>query len=217
MILQLLKRDLRNLGPGGRGGGSTLPILFFLAVAILVPFAIGPDRAMLARTGGGVIWIAALLASLLPLERLVDRDVEKGFFDQFSVRGISEEVVMAVRLLAHWLSFAPLLLVACLPAAALLDLDRSQLLIVLLGLVAGTPGLAAVGLMIAALTSGLRGNAALTGVLALPLSLPVMIFGAGSLARNDFSGIAIAGAVSLVLCALAPFLSAAALRTARNG
>ncbi|KZY20055.1 heme ABC transporter permease CcmB, partial [Erythrobacter sp. HI0037] len=158
MIGTLLRRDLGLLLPGGRGGGGVLPLLFFLAVAMLYPFAVGPDAQLLARTGGGVIWVAALLAAILPLEKLVAADLEAGVFDQLYLRGVSEEWAMTSRLLAHWLAFAPLLLLATLPAAALLGISEATTRIVLLGLLAGTPGLAAVGLAVAALTASLRGG-----------------------------------------------------------
>jgi heme exporter protein B len=217
MIARLLKRDLALLMPGGKRGGSVLPLLFFLAVAMLYPFAVGPDSQLLARTGGGVIWVAALLAAILPLDRLVAPDLEQGVFDQLALRGISEEMALAVRMVAHWLSFAPLLLLAAIPAAALLSLEGETLRKVLLGLLAGTPGLAAIGVMIAALTAGLRGGAALSGLLLIPLAVPILIFGAGSLARPDGAGIALAAAISLVLVAMAPFAGGAAIRAAREG
>jgi heme exporter protein B len=217
MIARLLKRDLALLMPGGKRGGSVLPLLFFLAVAMLYPFAVGPDSQLLARTGGGVIWVAALLAAILPLDRLVAPDLEQGVFDQLALRGISEEMALAVRMVAHWLSFAPLLLLAAIPAAALLSLEGETLRKVLLGLLASTPGLAAIGVMIAALTAGLRGGAALSGLLLIPLAVPILIFGAGSLARPDGAGIALAAAISLVLVAMAPFAGGAAIRAAREG
>jgi len=217
MIGVLLRRDLAVLLPGGRRGGSLLPLLFFLAVAMLYPFAVGPEPELLARTGGGVIWVAALLAAILPLERLVSADLEAGVFDQLYLRGVSEELAMASRLLAHWLAFAPLLLLAALPAATLLNLPAETLRILLLGLLAGTPGLAAIGLAIAALTASLRGGAALSGLMVIPLAVPILIFGAGSLARPDGSGLALTAAISLGLCALAPFAAGAAIRAAREG
>ena len=216
MIARLLARDLALLMPGGRRGGAMLPLLFFLAVAMLYPFAVGPDAPLLARTGGGVIWVAALLAAILPLDRLVAPDLEAGVFDQLALRGVSEELAMAVRLLAHWLAFAPLLLLASLPAAALLGLGGATVRAVLLGLLAGTPGLAAIGLLIAALTASLRTGAALAGLLLIPLSVPILIFGAGALARPDASGLAFAAAISLALVALTPFAAGAALRAARE-
>lgn len=216
MIGRLLLRDLALLMPGGRRGGALLPLLFFLAVAMLYPFAVGPDAPLLARTGGGVIWVAALLAAILPLDRLVAPDLDEGVFDQLAVRGVAEELAIAVRMLAHWLSFAPLLLLAALPAAALLGLERETLRAVLLGLLAGTPGLAAIGVLIAALTASLRSGAALSGLLLIPLSVPILIFGAGALARPDGGGLAFAAAISLLLVAVTPFAAGAAVRAARE-
>ena len=217
MMRTLLKRDLATLLPGGRRGGTLLPLLFFLAVAMLYPFAVGPEPALLARTGGGVVWVAALLAAILPLERLVAADLEAGVFDQLHLRGVSEELAMASRLLAHWLAFAPLLLAATLPAAALLGLSGETLRTLLLGLLAGTPGLAAIGLAIAALTASLRGGAALAGLMVIPLAVPILIFGAGALARPDAAALALTGAISLGLSALAPFVAGGAVRAAREG
>ncbi|HVR90914.1 MAG TPA: heme exporter protein CcmB [Novosphingobium sp.] len=215
-LFLLLRRDLGLLLLGGRRGGTILPLLFFLAVAMLFPFAVGPDAPLLARTGGGVIWVAALLAAILPLDRLVEPDLELGMFDQWTLRGISEEAIIAVRVLAHWLSFGPPLMLAAVPAAALLGLNGATLRIVELGLLAGTPGLAALGVIVAALTAGLRGGAALAGLLVIPLAVPLLIFGAGSLAPSGESGLALTGAVSLLLLALAPFAGAAAVRSARG-
>jgi heme exporter protein B len=214
VIGALLRRDLSAL-LGGRGGGPVLPVLFFLAVAVLYPFAVGPDAGLLARTGGGVIWIAALLAALLPIDRLVEPDLDLGLFDQLALRGAAEEAVLAVRIAAHWLSFAPLLMLAAVPAAGLLGLPGEQLRAVEIGLLAGTPGLAALGVLVAALTAGLRGGSALGGLIAIPLAVPVLIFGAGSLAPGGNNGAALAAAASLVLLAITPFAAAAALRGAR--
>jgi len=217
-LLQILRRDLSLLLPGGKRGGTMLPLLFFLAVAMLFPFAVGPDPQLLARTGGGVIWVAALLAAILPLDRLLAPDLEQGFFDQWALRGIAEEAVVAMRVLAHWLSFGPMLMLAALPASALLGLDAQALQTVELGLLAGTPGLAAIGVTIAALTVTLRGGgAALSGLLLIPLAVPILVFGAGALSTGGASGIALAGAISLLLVAIAPFAGGAAIRAAREG
>jgi len=214
-LAMLLRRDLALLLFGKRGG-TVLPVLFFLAVAMLFPFAVGPDAQLLARTGGGVIWVAALLAAILPLDRLIEPDIELGFFDQWALRGISEESIVAVRVLAHWLSFGPPLMLASLIAAALLGIDGASLRTVEIGLLAGTPGLAALGVTVAALTAGLRGGTALAGLLVIPLAVPLLIFGAGSLAPGGGGGLALTGAVSLVLLAIAPFAAAAAIRAARG-
>jgi heme exporter protein B len=210
-LLAILRRDLVRLR-----GGAVLPVLFFLAVAMLYPFAVGPDAPLLARTGGGVIWVAALLAAILPLDRLIEPDVDQGFFDQWALRGLSEEALVAVRVLAHWISFGPPLMLAAIPASALLGLDAEKLRLVELGLLAGTPGLAALGVTIACLTVGLRSGAALAGLLLVPLAVPLLIFGAGSLSTGGGSGIALTGAASLVLLALAPFAGGAAIRAARE-
>ncbi len=215
-LAALLRRDLGLLLLGRRRGGTVLPLLFFLAVAMLFPFAIGPDPRLLARIGGGVIWVAALLAAILPLDRLIEPDIELGMFDQWALRGIAEEWVVAVRITAHWLSFGPPLMLAALPAAALLGIDGATLRTVELGLLAGTPGLAALGVTVAALTAGLRGGAALAGLLVIPLAVPLLVFGAGSLASGGDSGLALTAAASLVLLAIAPFAAGAAVRTARG-
>jgi heme exporter protein B len=213
----LIRRDLALLLPGGARGGAILPLVFFLGVAMLYPFAVGPDAPLLARTGGGVLWVAALLAAILPLDRLLADDLHGGVFDQLALRGMAEEVTMASRLLAHWLAFAPLLLLlACFPAAALLGLEGPTLRLLLLGLLAGTPGLAAIGLIVASLMASLRAGAALGGLLLLPLAVPILIFGAGSLAQGDTTGVALAGAISLGLCAIAPFAAGAAIKAARE-
>ena len=217
VILALLRRDLALAFGGGRRGGAVLPVLFFLSVAMLFPFAVGPDPVLLARAGGGVVWVAALLAAILPLDRLLAPDFEQGFFDQFALRGISEEVVAAVRLLAHWLSFGPPLMLAALPAAALLGLPGETVRTLELGLLAGTPGLAAIGLMIAALTLSLRAGAALAGLLLVPLAVPLLIFGAGALSTGGDAGLALTAAISLLLCAVTPFAAGAAIRAAREG
>jgi len=217
VTLALLRRDVARMLGGSRRGATLLPLLFFIAVAMLFPFAVGPAPELLARTGGGVIWVAALLAAILPLDRLLASDVEQGFFDQLALRGVAEELVVAVRLLAHWLSFGPPLMLATLPAAALLGLDGATLRTVELGLLAGTPGLAAVGLIIAALTVGTRGGAALSGLLLIPLAVPLLVFGAGALSTGGNAGLALTGAISLLLVAIAPFAGGMAIRAAREG
>jgi heme exporter protein B len=215
MIAALLRRDLAQFFPF-TGSGAALPVVFFVAVAMLFPFAVGPDANLMVKTGGGVVWIAALLAAILPLEKLVARDIELGFFDQLKLRGVTEEAIMAVRLIAHWLSFGPPLVLATFPAAALLKIEGETFQILLLGLLAGTPGLAAIGLMIAALTASLRAGAALSGLLLIPLALPILIFGAGALARQDQVSLGFVAAISLALVALAPFAAGAAIRAARE-
>jgi heme exporter protein B len=216
-ILPIFVRDLVLLTKGAQGrGGALLPLLFFLAVAMLFPFAVGPDAKLLARTGAGVIWVAALLAAILPLDRLVEPDVEAGFFDQWALRGIAEESLILAKVLAHWLSFGVPLLIAAPLSAGLLSLDGAQLHTVEVGLLLGTPGLAAIGVTIAALTAGLRAGSALGGLLAIPLAVPMLIFGAGSLQPGGEGGLLLLAACSLAALAIAPFAGGAAIRAGRE-
>ena len=208
---------LRELRMAASGGHALLPLIFFLLVATLFPFAVGPDAPLLARTGGGALWMAALLAALLPIERLVEPDRAGGVLDQLAVRGVSEESVALAKLIGHWLSFGPPLMLAAIPAAALLRLPGEVLLRMELGLAAGTPGLAALALIVAALTAGLRGTGALAGLLLLPLAVPILIFGAGLVGGEGETGaLKLLAAVSLLLIAAAPFAAGAAMRAARD-
>ena len=208
---------LRELRLAAGGGGFLLPLVFFLLVATLFPFATGPDAPLLARAGGGALWMAALLAALLPVDRLVEPDRAAGVLDQLAVRGISEESVALAKLAAHWLSFGPPLMLAALPAAALMKLPGAVLLRLELGLLAGTPGLAALTLIVAALTSGLRTTGALAGLLMLPLAVPILIFGAGLTDPGGSAGaLKLLAAASLLLVAIAPFAAGAAIRAARD-
>ena len=207
-MIALFWRDVRR---GYAGGGATLVVAFFLLVAVLFPFAIGPDAALLARVGGGVIWAAALLAALLPVERLVHPDLEAGVLDQLMVRGVSPAMVAAVKIAAHWCAFAPPLMFAAVIAAGLLDLSAERLLLVEVGLLLGTPGLAALAVATGALVAGLRGAGAVAGLVMLPLAVPLLIFGAGAI-EGGASGLKLLAAVSLVLVAGAPVVAGAAMR-----
>ncbi len=207
---------LRDVRLAWQGGGAMLPLVFFLLVATLFPFAVGPDGALLQRVGGGALWMAALLAALLPIDRLIAPDAENGVLDQYAVRGLSDEGVAAAKIVAHWLGFGPPLLIAALPAAALLRLDGAMLLRLELGLAIGTPALAALGVLTSALTLGLRGAGALGGLVMLPLAVPLLIFGAGALGDSGMGAIKLLGATALLLTALTPFAAGAALRAARD-
>lgn len=213
-MIALIARELRLAATGGT---ALLPLVFFLLVATLFPFAVGPDGALLARTGGGALWMAALLAALLPVDRLVAPDLDSGVLDQLALRGMSEETVAIAKLVGHWLSFGPPLMIAALPASALLKLPADVLWRLELGLLIGTPGLAALTLGVSALTAGLRRSGALAGLLILPLAVPLLIFGAGLIERgNDAGALQLLGATSLLLVAGAPFVAGAAIRAARD-
>ena len=205
MIWQLIARDLRR----GFAGAAWLPIAFFLLVATLIPFAIGPDARLLSRIGPGVLWIAALTAALLPIERLVEPDRADGMLDQLALHGLAEESVAFAKIVAHWVTFAPLLIIAAIPASALLATDGTSLARTELALVIGTPGLAALAVAVASVTAGLPRAGALAGLLLLPLAVPLLIFGAAN-------SLLLEGAVSLLLTAGAPFVAGAAIRAART-
>jgi heme exporter protein B len=209
---------LRELRLAAGGGAALMPLVFFLLVATLFPFAVGPDGPLLARTGGGALWMAALLAALLPVDRLVAPDrAAAGVLDQLAVRGVSEEAVAAAKLLGLWLSFGPPLVVAALPGAALMGLPEEVLVRLEIGLLVGTPGLAALSLGVAALTASLQRSGALAGLLMLPLAVPLLIFGAGLIERGFADGaVELLAASSLILVAGAPFVAGAAIRAGRE-
>ena len=207
-FVALVRRDLALALR--RPGALALPVLFFVLVAALFPFAVGPDARLLGRIAPGIVWVAALLASLLPVETLVDPDRADGTLDQVVTRGIALETWTAARLVAHWLGFAIPLLLALPVAGVLLGVPFAVQAQLALGLLLGTPALAALALLAASLTAGLRGGGALAGLIALPLALPVLIFGVG--AEGD-GALKLLAASSLVLVALAPFAAAAALKS----
>lgn len=205
MIGALIVRDMRR----SFTGAAWLPIAFFLLVAALVPFAIGPDAKLLSRIGPGVLWIAALTAALLPIERLVEPDRSDGMLDQLALHGVVEESIAFAKIAAHWLTFAPLLLVAAVPASVLLAMDGALLAKTELALAIGTLGLASLAVAIAAVTAGLPRAGALAGVLLLPLAVPLLIFGAAN-------ALSLEAAISLLLTAGAPFIAGAAIRASRT-
>ena len=205
MMAKLVARDIRR----GFTGAAWLPIAFFLLVATLVPFAIGPDARLLSRIGPGALWIAALTAALLPIERLIEPDRSDGVLDQLALHGLAEESVAFAKIAAHWLTFAPLLLIAAIPASALLAMDGPSLALTELALAIGTPALAALAVAVAAVTAGLPRAGSLAGLLLLPLLVPLLIFAVA----NAFL---LEAAASLLLTAGAPFVTGAAIRASRT-
>lgn len=211
-LLAIVTREVRR---GWTSGGVLMPIAFFLLVSVLFPFAVGPDARLLARVAGGVVWAAALLAALLPVERLIGPDIDSGTIDQWVLRGASPAAVAAAKVVGHWIGFAPPLMAAAVVAAGLLGMEGATLLRVELGLLIGTPGLAALGVATSALVAGLRGAGAIAGLVMLPFAVPLLIFGAGALGTSP-SALKLLGAVSLLLVAGAPFVAGAAIRMARD-
>ena len=212
----LLVRDMRLAVRVG--GGALIGVLFFLLVVTLIPFAIGPDLALLARIGPAILWLGALLASLLALDRLVAADQEDGSLDLILMARVPLELAMVVKALAHWLTTGVPLIIASPLLGLLLNLDPAATGAVALTLAAGTPALTFIGMIGAALTVTLRRGGVLLAVLVLPLTVPVLIFGVAA-ANTAITGpmplvtpLAILGALTLASIAIGPFAAAAALR-----
>jgi heme exporter protein B len=211
MIGRLVARELRR----GLSGPAWLPAAFFLLIATLVPFAVGPDPEVLARIGAGALWIAALTAALLPVERLVEPDRADGVLDQLFLRGVTDESVAAAKIAGHWLAFGPLLLLSAIVGALLLRLSPEHLWDILVALGVGSFGLAALAVAVAALTAGLPRTGALAGLLLLPLAIPLLIFGAAASGDSSSGALLLESAVSLLIVAGAPFVAGAAIRASR--
>jgi heme exporter protein B len=212
MIGALVRREVRR----GLHGSAWLPVAFFLLVATVVPFAVGPDARLLARIGGGALWIAALTAALLPIERMIEPDRANGVLDQLALNGVAEEAVGAAKIAGHWLTFGPMLLIAAVPASFLVGLDGAALTRSLVSLAIGTPALAALAVAVAALTSGLPRAGSLAGLLLMPLAVPLVIFGAAATGDGESSALRLEAAVALLTMAGAPFVAGAAIRAART-
>ena len=212
----LLVRDMRIAVRVG--GGALIGMLFFLVVVTMTPFAIGPDLALLKRIGPAILWLAALLASLLALDRLFAADHEDGSLDLLLMSRAPLELVVAVKGLAHWLTTGLPLVVAAPLIGLLLNLDPSAQGALVLTLLVGTPALTFIGLIGAAIAVALRRGGLLLAVLVLPLTVPVLIFGVAA-ANAAVAGPAPFGTPFTILCALTlmslvigPFAAAAALR-----
>jgi heme exporter protein B len=212
MIGKLVAREVRR----ALAGSAWLPAAFFLLVATLVPFAVGPDPQLLARIGGGALWVAALTAALLPIERLVEPDRADGVLDQLFLAGIADESVAAAKVAGHWATFAPLLLLAAVPGALMIGVPADKLPSLLLALGVGTIGLAALAVAVAALTAGLPRAGALAGLLLLPLAIPLLIFGAAASGDSQSGALLLECAIAFLLVGGAPFVAGAAIRAART-
>ncbi|MDU6410607.1 MAG: heme exporter protein CcmB [Yersiniaceae bacterium] len=215
MVVTLIRRELKT---AFRNRAEILnPLWFFLIVITLFPLGIGPEPQLLARIAPGVVWVAALLASLLSLERLFRDDLLDGSLEQLLLLPSPLAVTVAGKVCAHWLvTGLPLLLLSPL-VALLLSLDFTTWRAVALTLLLGTPTLSFIGAIGAALTVGLRKGGVLLSLLVLPLSIPVLIFASGAIqaAANGMAidgYLAILGAMLAGSLTLAPFAAAAALR-----
>jgi heme exporter protein B len=200
------------------GGGASVTVLFFLIVVTLTPFAVGPDLALLKRIGPAMLWIGALLASLLALDRLLAADRDDGSLDLLVMSPTPLELAVAAKALAHWLTTGLPLVVATPLFALFLNVDGFQALAVAATLLVGTPALTFLGLIGAALTVTLRRGGLLLSVLVLPLAIPVLIFGIAA-SNAAVTGPLGFGTPFLILCALSlisfvigPIAAAMALR-----
>ena len=212
----LFRRELRVATRVG--GGALIGVLFFVTVVVLMPFAIGPDTALLKRIGPAILWLGALLASLLTLDRLFASDLEDGSLDLMVMSRTPLELACMTKALAHWIAAGIPLIIAVPVVALMLNLEPRATAAVALTLLVGTPALTFTGLIGAALAVTLRRGGLLLAVLVIPLSIPVLIFGVAA------SNAAIAGPMNfstpfLILCALSlasfvigPFAAAASLR-----
>jgi heme exporter protein B len=215
-LAALLVRDIRLAVRVG--GGALIGVLFFLLVVTLVPFAIGPDLALLARIGPAILWLGALLANLLALDRLIAMDQEDGSLDLILMARTPLELAIAAKAAAHWLTTGLPLVLAAPILGLLLNLDPKATGAVALTLFAGTPALTFIGLVGAALTVALRRGGLLLAVLVLPLTVPVLIFGVAA-SNAAIVGPVPFGAPFSILCALTlmslvvgPLAAAIALR-----
>ena len=212
----LLLRDMRLAVRVG--GGALMGVLFFLIVVTIVPFAIGPDAALLKQIGPAILWLGALLASLLALDRLFAADQEDGSLDLLLMGGTPLELAVLAKETAHWITTGLPLVLATPLLGLFLNLDLTAILAVAATLLVGTPALTCIGLVGAALSVALRRGGLLLPVLVLPLTIPVLIFGVAA-SNAAIVGPLPFGTPFLILCALTlmslvlgPFAAALALR-----
>ncbi|MEP4378408.1 MAG: heme exporter protein CcmB [Alphaproteobacteria bacterium] len=216
-LVLLVRRDLRLALRGGTD--AMMGVIFFVLAAILFPFGVGPDAAILPRIGGGIIWVVALLAALLSLERMFAGDHEDGSLDLLFLSPVSLGQLALAKAIAHWLTTGVLLLIASPVLALLYNLPSAAFLPLVATMALGTPTLSLVGAIGAALTLGARRGGVLLALLLLPLYIPVLIFGAGAIdgaiaGRDITPQLMILGGFLLAALALAPWATAAALRQA---
>ena len=212
-------RDLRLVWR--RRGDSAQPLLFALMVVALFPLALGADPDQLARIAPGVLWVAVLLASLLTLDMLYRSDVEDGSLEQMLLAPVPLAWLLAVRVGVHWITASLPLVVVTPLLAELLFLPGDLLPVLMVSLLLGTPLLSLMGAVVAALTVGIRRSGMLLALLALPLFLPVLVFGAGSVMAAAqglpwVGALLLLGAGLALALVLAPLAAAAAIRIALN-
>lgn len=208
----------RELALSLRGGGDVLTlVLFFVIVGAIVPFAVGPDKVLLARIAPGIVWIAAFLAMLLGLERLFRPDHEDGSLVLLRQADLPLSAIIAAKVMAHWLVSAVPLMLASPLLAVLLAMDSASFWRTLLSLLLGTPALAGFGAIGAAVTVSISRGGLIAPILIAPLSIPVLIFGVGAItAEQSNAALLFLAALSLMALALAPFAAALAISSAED-
>jgi heme exporter protein B len=213
----VFRRDLRLALR--QGGDTGLVLGFFVLAVVLFPLGVGPEPAVLQRIGAGIVWVAALLAALLSLDRLFQADYQDGGLDLLALSDLSLELTVVAKCAAHWVASGLPLTVISPVLAFVVDLEPEAVPVLALGLLIGTPALSLLGGVGAALSLGARRQGALLSLLILPLYVPPLVFGAGAVdASVAGSGarahLLILGALSLAALALCPWATAAALRQA---
>jgi heme exporter protein B len=214
-MIALLLRDLKLAFRAG--GGFGLGLAFFLIVTVMVPFAVGPQSSLLATIAAGVLWLGALLACLLSLDRLLALDWEDGSLDLLATAPLPLEAVVTVKALAHWLTTGLPLVLAAPILGVLLNLPAPGFFWLVVSLLVGTPALSVIGTFGAALTVGLKRGGLLLSLLVLPLYVPTLIFGAevarrGALGMETQTPLLMLAGITAATIALLPFASAAVLR-----
>lgn len=214
-MIALFSRDLRLAIRAG--GGFGLGLAFFLIVTVLVPFGVGPEGGTLARIAPGILWVGALLACLLSLDRIFALDFEDGSLDLLATAPIPLEGVVTMKAAAHWVTTGLPLTLAAPVFGVLLNLPEAGFLWLTLSLALGTPALSVIGTFGAALTVGLKRGGLLLSLLVLPLYVPSLIFGAevvrrGAEGMETATPLLLLAGITAASVALLPFASAAAIR-----
>lgn len=214
-MIALFIRDMRLAVRAG--GGFGLGLAFFLIVIVLVPFGVGPDNALLARIAPGILWIAALLACLLSLDRIFALDYEDGSLDLLATAPLPLEAIVSIKALVHWMTTGLPLVLAAPLFGLLLNLPVGGYGPIVLALLLGTPALSVIGTFGAALTVGIKRGGLLMSLLILPLYVPTLIFGAemarrGAMGLDGNSVMLILAGLTFGTIAILPFASAAVLR-----
>ncbi|WP_135081037.1 heme exporter protein CcmB [Terasakiella sp. SH-1] len=214
-FLSIVRRDLRLALR--QGSDSVMVVMFFVLTVVLFPFGIGPEGNILARVASGVIFVAALLASMLSLERLFQTDYEDGSLELLTLSPMPLEIIVLAKVIAHWLTTGLPLMIASPLLAILMNMDGNGFSMLMLALLLGTPALSLIGAIGAALVLGSRRGGVLISLLVLPLFVPILIFGVGLIeaAIGGFavkSQILILSGILFACLALCPFAAAAAVR-----